>query len=133
MGVVHVGQPGAYVQELPDALLGGQVTHGAGEEVPGGAGAGLDAGEDLAEGVTGHPVDFVVVLSAQPVVPDPGRLRHGGVDLGERLLLGVRCLISHGRSCAYVVTTTKPSNISRGCLRYSSRLASCAPAPPTCL
>src|SRR4029453_11769111 len=41
----------------------------------------------------------VVVLAAQPVVPDPGRVRHGGVDLGRvRSLVRTVRAVDHGGS-----------------------------------
>lgn len=134
MGVVHAGQAGADVQELPDALLIGQVTDGAGEEVAGGAGAGLDAGEDLAERVTGGAVHLVVVLAAQPVVPDPGGLRHGRVEPGERVRRGVGGLFGHGRSCACVRARRGPRNRRTpvvGNHVITQRFGSCASSAPT--
>ena len=83
MGVVGGGQPGADVQELADPGLAGQVADGVGQEPPAAAGDVGDAGEDSSELVAGGPVNRVVVLAAEPVVPDPGRVGDAGVDLGR--------------------------------------------------
>jgi len=96
VGVVGGRQTGADVQELADARLTGQVGHGADEEAPRGAGHVHDAGKGLAVLVPGDPVDLVVVLAAQPVVPDPGRVRHARVDGGA---VGGRG-VGHGGSCS---------------------------------
>src|SRR5690606_42048058 len=42
-----------------------------------------DLGEGLAEPVPGLAVDGVVVLAAEPVVPDAGRVRHRRVHRGN--------------------------------------------------
>ena len=76
VGVVRGGQAGADVEELADARLPGQVPDRAGEEGPGGAGVLHDRREGLEHLVADLAVDGEVVLAAQPVVPDPGRLRH---------------------------------------------------------
>ena len=91
MGVVARGKAGADVQELPYPGFSGQVPDRAGEKAPGGAGDHGDAGEYLPVLVAGLAVDGVVVLAAQPVVPDPRRVWHGRVDArpgGVRLALG---------------------------------------------
>jgi hypothetical protein len=80
VGVVHGRQPDADVQELPHPGRAGQVPHHAGEERAGGPGLGSRLGQDVQDLVAGLAVDSVVVFAAQPVVPDPGRIRHGGVD-----------------------------------------------------
>jgi hypothetical protein len=88
---------GAKVEELADLGLTGQVADGPGEELPGGPGDVDDLGEDLAILVTGGAVHRVVVLAAQPVVPDPGRVRHRGVDLRWcRWLAGCGRAVGHG-------------------------------------
>jgi hypothetical protein len=98
VGVVGGRQAGADVQELANLGLTGQVADGAGEELPGGPCDVDDFGEDLAILVTGGPVHRVVVLAAQPVVPDPGRVRHRGVDLGWcRGLAGRGGAVCHGK------------------------------------
>ena len=56
---------------------------------PASAGDADDAGVDLDVLVAGLPVHGVVVLAAQPVVPDPGGVRHRRVDSGPGRVLGV--------------------------------------------
>ncbi len=83
MGVVDRGQSCADVQELPDARLAGEEPHGAREELPvghGGPGQGRYETQDL---IADFLVDGVVVLAAQPVVPDAGRVRHIGAEPGH--------------------------------------------------
>jgi hypothetical protein len=58
------------------AIRTGQVPDDTGEKRPGGAGDVDDAGEGLTKLLGDLAVDGEVVLAAQPVVPDPGRLRH---------------------------------------------------------
>jgi hypothetical protein len=97
VGVVGGRQAGADVQELADLRLAGQVPDGAGEEPPGGAGDVHDLGIDGAIVVTGVAVHREVVLAAQPVVPDPRRVRHLGVDLrGLGRLAGTGRAVGHG-------------------------------------
>ncbi len=83
MRVIHRGQAGTDVQELADPRLARQKPDGAGEEVPRGPGRVDDLRKELPVLVTGGPVNGVVVLAAQPLVPDPGGVRHGDVDLGK--------------------------------------------------
>jgi hypothetical protein len=82
VGVVGRRQAGADVEELADPGLAGQVADGADEELAGAAGDLDDLGEGGTELVAGVAVDRVVVLATQPVVPDPGRVRHTAIDLG---------------------------------------------------
>ena len=77
------GQPGTDVKELPDASLGGQVAHAAGEEGPVGACGRPDRGVGGDGFLAGDPVGLKVVLTAQPVVIDPGRVGHPGVKAVE--------------------------------------------------
>jgi len=88
VGVVGRRQTGADGQELPDAHLTGQAADGAAQEAVRGTGRQLDSGKDLAVRVARRAVDLVVVLAAQPVVPDSGRVRHGGVDPGPDIVRG---------------------------------------------
>src|SRR5579863_3148103 len=87
VGVVRGRQPGADVEELPDACLVHQVTHRATEECA----LGSNADDDARIGVDHHlgqfPVYREVVLAAEPVVIYPGRMRRGRVDLRHRLVL----------------------------------------------
>jgi hypothetical protein len=95
VGVVGGGQAGADVEELADARLTGQVLDRAGEEGPGGASVFDDRREGLEDLVADLSVDGEVVLAAQSVVPDPGRLRHVSVDVGRYLAGGGR-VVCHG-------------------------------------
>ena len=95
VGVVGGGQAGADVQELTDARLTGQVPDRADQEGPRGASVLDDRRERLENLVADLAVDVEVVFAAQPVVPDPGRLGHVGVDLGRDLAGGGR-VVCHG-------------------------------------
>ena len=81
VGVAGHRQPGADVQELADAALGGQVTHHPGQERPVRPHVGHDprVGGDRLLGRL--PVRGEVVLTAQPVVVDPGRVSMAGIEL----------------------------------------------------
>jgi len=61
--------------------------HGADQERPRGAGGVDDTRLDSAELLSDLAVDQIVVLAAQPVVPDPSRVRHAGVDHCRRGLV----------------------------------------------
>ena len=80
MSVVRRRKTGADVEKLANPGLSGQVPDRAGKKGPGGAGNDGDTRKNLPVLVTGHPVDSVVVLAPQPVVPDTGRVRHRCVD-----------------------------------------------------
>jgi hypothetical protein len=84
---VFVGgrQAGADVEELPYPTPAGEVPDSAPEEQPVGEGVVADAGVQLADLVSGCLVDLIVVLAAQPVVPDPGRVWLVGLDSLARL------------------------------------------------
>jgi hypothetical protein len=72
VGVVGGGQPGADVQELPDARLAGQVARRPPQEVAvlqRGQPGGREALENL---VPGGAIDREVVLAAEPVVVSAG-------------------------------------------------------------
>jgi hypothetical protein len=75
VGVAGGGQAGADVEELPDAKVGHQVVHRAGQERAVSPGDFPDDGRGLEHVVAGGAVGGVVVLAAEPVVPDPGRVR----------------------------------------------------------
>jgi hypothetical protein len=81
VGVVDRRQAGADIEELMDSHLTGKVRHGTDEKSSALAGSIHDSRKELANPVTGLAVDSVVVLTAQPVVPDPGRVWHPSVDL----------------------------------------------------
>src|SRR5690606_18386820 len=99
--VVDGRQAGADVEELPDADLAGQVPDRAGEEGPGVPRHVHDLRVDGDELVAGGAVDGVVLLAAQPVVPDARGLGDRAVDLRfgrpAAPCRAVRCRISHGR------------------------------------
>src|SRR5208283_3899132 len=71
---------GADIEELAQAGFLRQVPDRAGQKAPGSASDNGDTRENLLVLVTGLAVDGIIVLAAQPVVPDPGRVRHGRVD-----------------------------------------------------
>ena len=102
VGVVRRRQAGADVEELADALARRQVAHRAGEEPP----VGLDRQDrlrvDLQRLLADLPVDREVVLAAEPVVVDPGDVRHAGVDLRQLARFtgqdAAEELVRHGRT-----------------------------------
>jgi hypothetical protein len=67
---------GADVEELPDARLGRQPRHGAAQERPVRADVADHGRPDLHDGLGCLAVGREIVLAAQPVVVDPGRMRH---------------------------------------------------------
>src|SRR2546430_11157110 len=84
MGIVDGRQAGADVQELADALFGGQVPDGPGEKGPAGAGRADQFRDERENPVADLPVNGVMILAAQPVIPDPGRMRNRRIDLWRR-------------------------------------------------
>ena len=96
--LVHVpvgGQPGAEVEELPDARLGGQEPDRAAEERPVGPGHLGELGGHFHHLAGGSPVGGEVVLPAEQVVIDPGRGRDRRVDpRGHLVIRHVRPLTS---------------------------------------
>jgi hypothetical protein len=88
VGVVDGRQAGADVEKLADVGLAREIPDRAREEIPESARLINDAWIDLAELVAGRTVDFVVVLAPEPVVPDPGCVRDGGVDPFHQVFLG---------------------------------------------
>ena len=70
---------GPDVEELPDPRLGGQVADRAGHEGTVGAHRVDQVRIGLQRRVAGRPVHRVVVLAAEPVIVDPGDVRHAGV------------------------------------------------------
>src|ERR1700722_18952854 len=80
VGIVRRRQPGPDVEELANSRLASQVTNGAGQKAPRRARHHGDTREDFLVLIASFAVDRVIVLAAQPVVPDPGRMRDGGVD-----------------------------------------------------
>jgi len=109
MGVGRGRQARAHVQELADPGLVGHVQDDPSQERPVGQGDIHDPRVDCAELIAGHPVDLVVVLAAEPVVPDPGRVRHRGVDRGPGgLALRRGMLVSHGNPSGLGLDLTFP-------------------------
>ena len=88
MSVVDGRKAGTDVQELADPHLTSQVPDRPGEEGPGSASELDNVGINLGDLVTDLTVYRVVILTTQPVVPDPGRVRHGGVDQGGGRVVG---------------------------------------------
>ena len=88
--VVAGGDPGADVQELADAGLGGQVPGRPAEEGAVGAHPEPQARRRGQHALGGLPVGGEVVLAAEPVVVDPGRVRHAGVQASDAFCLGAR-------------------------------------------
>jgi hypothetical protein len=89
MSVVRRREARADVQELPHPSLACQEANDTSQEMTVGTGDIHDSREDRTELVTGRAVDSVVVLAAQPVIPDPGRMRHRCVDPGPGNVIGL--------------------------------------------
>jgi hypothetical protein len=81
VGVVRGRQPGTDVQELADARLAGQVADRPAQKGPVRPGLGHDARQHRGHLVARLPVDGEVILAAEPVVPDPGRMGHRRIQL----------------------------------------------------
>ncbi len=79
VGGVRGGEAGAEVEELADAEAGG-VLHGAHEEAAVGTGADGAARQHRDDLVGDGAVGGEVVLAAQEVVVDPGRVRYLGAE-----------------------------------------------------
>jgi hypothetical protein len=80
VGVVGRRQAGPDIEELPDALAIRQLVHRVDQEQPRGPGDQRQ-GRHHVEHLLGRlPVGGEIVLAAQPVVPHPRRVRHGGVE-----------------------------------------------------
>jgi hypothetical protein len=75
VGVLHGGQPGADIEELPDPGLAGQVADRADEELARLRGHGRDVRIDFQTRLADGAVDLEVVLAAHSEVPDPRRMR----------------------------------------------------------
>jgi hypothetical protein len=117
VGVVYGGQPDANVQELPHPGRASQLPHHAGKERASGPGLGGHLGQDAQDLAADLAVDSVVVFAAQPIVPDPSHIPHGGVDplhqVFFRLLPRERVVITaHDQS----PPGHSNSNTSAGCL-----------------
>jgi hypothetical protein len=110
VGVVGGGQAGADVQELADAGLAGQVADGTGQKRPGGAGDVDDPGEGLTKLLGDLAVGGEVVLAAQPVVPDSGRVGNPALSSSgswalEGDELSVMAALVGGTSARYTTAT----------------------------
>ena len=98
VGVVRRRDAGADVQKLPDARHPRQVAHRIGQESPLRADIAQDSRIGLNHLLGGLPVNREIILAAQPVVVDPGDVRHAGVQAArgrparaERALRPVSC------------------------------------------
>ncbi len=80
VGVVGGRQAGADVQELPHPGLVDQVLHRPAQERPVGPDAGQHARVGRDDLLGGLAVGLVVVLAAEPVVVDPGRVGHADIE-----------------------------------------------------
>jgi len=83
-------QAHADVKELADPGLAGQVADRTDQETALLPGDFDDAGEYLHQHVADLTVGREVVLAAQQVVPDPGRMRHPGSEPWRRGSLALR-------------------------------------------
>src|SRR5215470_12906208 len=87
MCVVDRGQAGASVQKLVNISLSYQIVDGPGEKLPVGSRLGDDTREGLDKLVAGLPVDRIVILTAQPVIPNASRVRDSRVDPFHQVFL----------------------------------------------
>ncbi|GLW98234.1 hypothetical protein Misp02_23210 [Microtetraspora sp. NBRC 16547] len=78
--VVWGGEPGADIEELAHAFLGGQVTYGAGEELPILAGSLAEPRHDPDQGLGRLAVGGEGVLTADQVVVDAGGVGNPRID-----------------------------------------------------
>jgi hypothetical protein len=95
MGVVGSRQPRTDVQELAHSYRTCEVPDRPPQEGTVCPGLGDDARKHGGYPVASLPVDGIVVLAAEPVVPDPGRMRHRRVD---RTRLVSSHILSHWQS-----------------------------------
>ena len=79
-------QAGADIEELPDARLGHQPGHGPVHERPVGADITDHSRPDRDDRFGRLPVSSEVVLAAQPVVIDPGRMRHISPEVNHAMV-----------------------------------------------
>jgi hypothetical protein len=82
VGVLRGRHAGADVEELPDAGVADQVGDSPFEERTGRPRHYGDVGVETGELVADLAVDLEVVVAAEPVVPDPGRMWDVGLELG---------------------------------------------------
>ena len=93
VGVVRGRQPGTDVQELADA---GQIPDRPARKGPVRPGLCHDTRQHRGYPVTRLPVDGEVVIAAQPVVPDPSRMRNRRVPCSRSLacyLVDLICMV----------------------------------------
>jgi hypothetical protein len=88
VGVVGRGQPGADVEELTDPCLGGQVADDADQEPALGARGVNNVWQGGTNPLADLAIDRVIVPAAQPIVPDPSRVRLSDVDIRKPFLAG---------------------------------------------
>jgi len=112
MGVVRGRQAGAYVEELADSRFGGQVANDAGLQGTGCPGRRAYARVQLRDLVTDLTVDLIVVLAAQPVVPDPGLMRDRDIDLVQWLLARPGMVAGHRETPRYRLTESASPNLT---------------------
>jgi hypothetical protein len=96
VGTVRRRQPGPNVEELPDPGLAGQVTHGAPEERTVRPDPGNDRRVRRDRLLSGLPVGGEIVLPAEPVVVDAGRMRNAGVEVRGRTRFALISAVGHG-------------------------------------
>jgi hypothetical protein len=114
VGVLRGGKTGTDVQELPDALLLDQVAHAPAEEGPVHAREPDDVGIHRRNPVADLAVNSEVVLTAQPVVPDPGGVRHVGVDQATSSAVVRSSAIDGSRSADRVCPQTRITLVVAG-------------------
>jgi len=79
MGIVRRRQPGPDIQELAPARLASQIAHGPAQELAVLPRLLPDVRQQFGDAVAYFAVDLVIVLAAEPVIPDPGRVGSGRV------------------------------------------------------
>jgi hypothetical protein len=110
VSAARCGQPCAYVQELADAALAGQVAHGAAQERAIGSRPGdhlRAAGSDFRCGST---IRCEMIFTAQPNVIDPCRVRCEGVKAGIGGFLAIASPLAHRGVRADVTAGLTPSD-----------------------
>src|SRR5215469_1204187 len=117
MCVVNRRQAGTNVQKLINIGLVYQVMDSTGEKLPVGAGLGNDAWVDLDELLAGLPINRVVIFTAEPVIPDAGRVRDRRVDPFHQVFLcfgpRVRRLIATHDNLRWVLIDAMPGHMVR--------------------
>jgi hypothetical protein len=91
VGIVRRRNPGSDVEELADSCFTGQVADCPGEEGPVRQDPEPESRSGREHAFGGLPVGGEIVLAAEPVVVNPGRMRDRGVDPADRDLVSIRC------------------------------------------